>query len=551
MSTSTRTTRLRYAVSGLLAAAAGMAVGHLVAAFVNPAASPVLAIGSTVVDATPTPVKEWAVQTLGTNDKPVLLTTVAVVTALASAGIGLLARNRHPLANALLVALAALAGIAALLRPASLPQDIVPAVAAGTVGVAVLSGLRLLAGRVEDSAQLAALGAGQRPERAAATVPDRGWATSRGQAPESPLDHTSYAPGTPGAPARRSFLLGAAGVTVGAVAVGALSQKLGGGASTPADVTLPTPARTLPPLPTGIEGIVKGVSPFRTPTADFYRVDTALVIPRVDVDTWKLEVDGMVDRPFSMSFKDLLTLEVIEKDITLNCVSNDVGGPYISSTRWLGVRVRDVLERAGIQSGVDQIFSESVDGMTISTPVEALTDDRDALIAIAMDGQPLPARHGFPARLVTPGLYGFVGATKWLSKLTATTYARDKAYWTERDWVTDAPVKTQSRIDTPMGLGTYKPGKIPVGGVAWAQAGGGISKVEVRIDDGPWHEATLGPDGGTTYWRQWSWVWDATSGRHDVTVRATNGKGEVQTDRRTDPFPGGASGYHSIVVIVS
>ncbi|MDR6862990.1 molybdopterin-dependent oxidoreductase [Phycicoccus sp. 3266] len=551
MSTSTRTTRLTYAVCGLLAAAAGMAVGHLVAAFVNPAASPVLAIGSTVVDATPTPVKEWAVQTLGTNDKPVLLTTVAVVTALASAGIGLLSRNRHPLANALLVALAALAGIAALLRPASMPQDIVPAVAAGTVGVAVLSGLRLLAERIEDSAQLAARGAERRPEHAAATVPDRGRATSGGQAPESPLDHTAYAPGTPGTPARRSFLLGAAGVTVGAAAVGALGQKLGGGASTPADVTLPAPASALPPLPTGIEGTVKGVSPFRTPTSDFYRVDTALVIPRVDVDTWKLEVDGMVDRPFSMSFKDLLAMEVIEKDITLNCVSNDVGGAYISSTRWLGVRVRDVLERAGIQSGVDQIFSESVDGMTISTPVEALTDDRDALIAIAMDGQPLPARHGFPARLVTPGLYGFVGATKWLSKLTATTYAKDKAYWTERDWVTDAPVKTQSRIDTPMGLGTYKPGKIPVGGVAWAQAGDGISEVEVRIDDGPWQKATLGPDGGTTYWRQWSWVWDATSGRHDVTVRATNGKGEVQTDRRTDPFPGGASGYHSIVVIVS
>ena len=555
MSTPTRTTRLTYAVSGLLAAAAGMAAGHLVAAFVNPAASPVLAIGSTVVDATPTPVKEWAVQTLGTNDKPVLLTTVAVVTALASAGIGLLSRSRHSLANALLVVLAALAGIAALLRPASLPQDIIPAVVAGTVGVAVLSGLRLLAERIEDSAQLAARGGDQRSPPTPATVPDRGWATSRGasrgQEPESPLDHTAYAPGTPGTPARRSFLLGAAGVTVGAAAVGALGQKLGGGASTPADVTLPAPATTLPPLPTGIEGKVKGVSAFRTPTSDFYRVDTALVIPRVDVDTWKLEVDGMVDKPFSMSFKDLLAMDVIEKDITLNCVSNDVGGPYISSTRWLGVRVRDVLERAGIQSGVEQIFSESVDGMTISTPVEALTDDRDALIAIAMDGQPLPPRHGFPARLVTPGLYGFVGATKWLSKLTATTYAKDKAYWTERDWVTDAPVKTQSRIDTPMGLGTYKPGKIAVGGVAWAQAGDGISKVEVRVDDGPWREATLGPDGGTVYWRQWSWVWDATSGRHDVTVRATNGKGEVQTDKRVDPFPGGASGYHSIVVIVS
>jgi DMSO/TMAO reductase YedYZ molybdopterin-dependent catalytic subunit len=529
--TARRREQLTYAACGLLAAVAGMAGGHLVAAFVNPSASPVLAVGSTVIDATPTPVKEWAVQTLGTADKPVLLAGVALVTAVAAGAIGLVSRTRPSLANGMLVGLAALAGIAAWLRPASLPQDVVPAFAAGVVGLLTLTGLRSLA----ESHVRAAAAPVRRP----------------GPPAESPLEHSAYAPGAPGRTARRNFLLGAAGVTVGAAAVGALGQRLAGTSTLPSDVTLPTPRQALPPLPTGIEGKVKGVSPFRTPTGDFYRVDTALVIPRVDVGTWRLEVDGMVDRPFSMTFDELLALEVLEKDITLNCVSNEVGGPYISSTRWLGVRVRDVLERAGVQDAADQILSESVDGMTISTPVEALTDDRDALLAFAMDGQPLPPRHGFPVRMVTPGLYGYVGATKWLSRLTATTYAKDQAYWTRRDWDERAAVKTQSRIDTPMGLGTYDPGRVAVGGVAWAQAGDGISKVEVRVDGGPWQEATLGPDGGTTYWRQWSWVWEARSGRHDLTVRATNGLGEVQTEERADPFPGGASGYHSIVVIVS
>jgi DMSO/TMAO reductase YedYZ molybdopterin-dependent catalytic subunit len=529
-----RSQRLMYAASGVLAAAAGMAVGHLVAAFVNPSASPVLAVGSTVIDATPTPVKEWAVQNFGTADKPILLSSVALVTALAAAGIGLVSRKNPSLANILVVGLAMLAGLAAGFRPASAPFDIVPALLTAAVGAATLTGLRTLI----------------------PTLPTVGTVTSAARppaanpAPESPLDHTAYARGSEGAPARRSFLLGAAGVTVGAAALGGLGQKLAAPATLPSSVVLPKPQNTLAALPTGIEGKVKGISDFSTPIKEFYRVDTALVIPRIDVDKWVLEIDGKVDNKLSITFAELLKMPMIEKDITLNCVSNEVGGPYISSTRWLGVRVRDLLERAGIQDGVDQILSESTDGMTISTPIEALTDDRDALIAVAMDGEPLPSRHGFPARMVTPGLYGFVGATKWLTKLTATTYAAEQAYWTKRDWLIDGTVKTQARIDTPMGLATYKPGKVAIGGVAWAQTRG-IKEVEVRVDDGPWQKATLGPDGGTDYWRQWFWVWDATTGRHDLTVRATDGTGEVQTEKRADPFPGGASGWHSIVVLIS
>ena len=509
-----------YAVCGLLAAGAGMAAGHLVAAFVDPAASPVVAVGSTVIDSTPTPVKEWAVQHFGTADKPILLTSVAVVTALAAAGIGLLSRRRRSLSLVLLVALAGLAAFAAALRPAALPQDVVPGLVAAGVGAAVLS---WLAGLLT-----------QPPE----------WAR------ESPLEHTAYATGVAGAPARRSFLLGAAGVTAGAAVLGGIGQKLSAGPSLPPSFTLPQPQNSLPPLPAGIEGKVKGVSPFRTPVKDFYRVDTALVIPRVDVESWQLRIDGEVDQPFTLTYADLLKMPMIEQDITLNCVSNEVGGPYISSARWLGVRVRDLLATAKVRPGVDQILSESTDGMTISTPVEALTDDRDAIIAVAMDGQPLPAKHGFPARMVTPGLYGYVGATKWLTKLTATTYAADQAYWTKRDWLIDGTVKTQARIDTPAGLATYKPGKIAIGGVAWAQRRG-IEEVEVRVDGGEWQKATLGPDGGTDYWRQWFWVWDAKPGRHDLTVRAKDGTGEFQTEKRADPFPGGASGWHSIVVLVS
>jgi DMSO/TMAO reductase YedYZ molybdopterin-dependent catalytic subunit len=212
--------------------------------------------------------------------------------------------------------------------------------------------------------------------------------------------------------------------------------------------------------------------------------------------------------------------------------------------------VRDLLERAGVKSGVDQILSESTDGMTISTPVEALMDQRDALIAVAMDGKPLPAEHGFPARLLTPGLYGYVGATKWLTSLTATTYAAQQAYWTERGWAAKATVKTQSRIDTPMGAATYPQGRLAVGGVAWAQ-GRGIKAVEVQVDNGPWQPATLGPDGGTDYWRQWYWIWDATAGRHQLTARATDNTGVPQTTQQVDAFPSGATGLHSIVVTIN
>ncbi len=535
--------RWPYAVSGALAATAGTAAGHLVAALVNPGASPVVAVGAMVVDATPTPVKEWAVSTLGTADKPVLLVSVAVVTLLAAAGIGLLARRRRTLALVLLGVLTVLAAAAALARPTSTPADALPALAAAVVGVTTL---HLLARRADRTAGPSSRGA----ERGSVAA-DQAVAAAGERPAASPLDGTAHEAGAEPTAARRSFLVGAAGTAAAAAAGLALGQKLGANPTLPTAADLPRPTTALSTLPKGLDQKVPGISPFRTPVGSFYRVDTSLIVPRVNPDDWALEIDGDVANPFRLTYAELLDLPMIERDITMTCVSNEVGGGYVSSARWLGVRVRDLLERARVGSGADQILSTSTTGFTISTPVQALTDDRDALVAVAMNGQPLPAKHGFPARLVTPGLYGFVGSTKWLAKLTATTYAREEAYWTERGWATDAPVLTQSRIDTPRGLDTVTAGRtVPIGGVAWAQ-GRGIGKVEVRVDDGEWMAATLGPEAGVDYWRQWYAPWTpAGSGRHTLTVRATDNDGQVQTQAKAEPFPKGATGWHSVVVFV-
>ncbi len=509
-----------YALGTVLSAAAGAGIGHLVAGFVSPEASPVLAVGSTVIDLTPTPVKEWAVAQFGTADKPILIGSVAIGTLLIAGGIGLVARAHRTLGLALLAALAFTSVFAAVLRPASTSVDMIPGFVTALAGVAFASWYLGLLDKMGEAASDPLSGAG--------------------------ADHTAHQDGRSD---RRHVLAAAAGLGVVAAAGGSLGQLLSRGAS-PEAVALPAAAEALPALPTGLENTVRGISAFRTPASDFYRIDTALVIPRVSTDDWKLTIDGDVDRPYSLTFAELLAMPLVERDITLNCVSNEVGGPYISSARWLGVRTSDLLERAGIAPGVDQILSHSTEGMTISTPVQALLDGRDALVAVAMNGEALPAMHGFPARLVTPGLYGFVGATKWLTRMEATSYQAARAYWTERGWATDAPVLTQSRIDTPRGLNRLDAGRVVIGGVAWAQQRG-IGKVEVRIDGGSWQEAKLGPDAGIDYWRQWYLPWDALPGRHELTVRATDLEGTTQPEQRATPFPSGATGWHSIVVLIN
>ncbi|MEX0756328.1 MAG: molybdopterin-dependent oxidoreductase, partial [Acidimicrobiia bacterium] len=264
--------------------------------------------------------------------------------------------------------------------------------------------------------------------------------------------------------------------------------------------------------------------------------------------TYTLAITGMVDRPLTLTYQELIDRPLVESDITLTCVSNEVGGKLVGNARWLGVRLDDLLDEAGIAPGADQIVGRSVDRYTCGFPVSAL-DGRDALVAIAMNGEPLPPEHGFPARLIVPGLYGYVSATKWLAEIELTTFDQFDHYWVDRGWDAEAPIKTQSRIDTPSALGRIAPGTTAIAGVAWAQTRG-IDRVEVRIDDGPWQDAELAAELNDTTWRQWKLAWDATPGRHEISCRATDRTGTTQTEERTRPIPNGASGWHSIVVIV-
>ncbi|TCJ29392.1 oxidoreductase [Nocardioides jejuensis] len=512
--------RMSYAAAGLLSTAAGVAAGHLAAALTDPAASPVLAVGSTVIDLTPTPLKEWAVRELGNADKPVLLASVAVGTLVLAGLAGVVARRSARLGAVVLLALVALAGALALHRPAARPVDVVPALVSAAIGLGVFA------------ASVRSL----RTASATAT-----FATALPGSPEAVLAARA---------SRRGLLLGAGAVAAFSGLAAATGQWVIRTGTQIADIVLPRAAKPLPPLPAGLEKAHAGISALRTPTDRFYRVDTNLVVPRVNLDSWRLRIDGDVRQELTLTYDDLLAMPLVERDITLTCVSNEVGGKYVGAARWLGVPLMDLLDQAGIGTKADQLLSTAVDGFTISTPLDVVRDGRDVLVAIGMNGEPLPADHGFPARLVTPGVYGFVGATKWLERLTLTTYAAKQAYWTKRKWATDAPIKVSARIDTPKPFSTVDAGQTVIGGVAWAQHRG-IARVEVRIDGGAWQTARLGPDAGLDYWRQWYLPWDAPKGRHLVAVRAVTKDGDVQTAVRRTPFPDGSSGIQEVVVNVS
>ena len=354
----------------------------------------------------------------------------------------------------------------------------------------------------------------------------------------------------PGTMTRRTVLVTSALVAVLSGGMGWLGQRLVSIRTRPEDVNLPAAADRAEPLAQGLENRIKGISKFQTPNKDFYRVDVNLSVPVIDLDSWRLEIDGDVDHELSYSFDDLLGMDLVERDITLTCVSNQVGGPYVGAARWLGVPLKRLLDEAGVGSKADQILTTATDGFTISTPLDVALDGRDTLVAIGMNGEALPSEHGFPARLVTPGIYGFVGATKWLRKITLTTYAKETSYWTDRDWATDAPIKISSRIDTPQAFKTLKKENAVIAGVAWAQTRG-VEKVEVAIDGGRWQQVELGPSAGVDYWRQWFFRWeDATPGQHMLAVRATSSDGEVQTPARANSFPDGSSGIQSISINV-
>jgi DMSO/TMAO reductase YedYZ molybdopterin-dependent catalytic subunit len=522
--------RLLYALFGVLATLVGVATGHFVASLLNPASSPVLAVGSQVIDLTPTPMKEWAIRQFGDQDKTILIGSVmGGVLVLAAVG-GLLTLRRFRLGAGLLLVLVAVAGFTAMNRPTAELVDVIPSLATAVAGVGALWFL----------------------DRTARTTAGRSAAARSDKPAEHPMDHLM--PGadtTVTAPSRRGVLVATGALALAAAVLGGAGRYIGKVRSRLEDIALPRPADPAGAFPAGLESQYKDITPFRISNDDFYRVDTRLDVPIIDQDEWTLTIDGDVDKEITLTFDDLLAMELIERDITLTCVSNSVGGKYVGGARWLGVRLTDLLDLAGVGSKADQIFATDVDGMTISTPLALATDGRDAMLAIGMNGEVLPREHGFPARVVIPGLYGFISATKWVTRLTLTTYEEKQSYWTEREWATDAPIKISSRIDTPKPLATLDQGENIIGGVAWAQQNGGVGKVQVRVDGGAWEDAELGPSAGNDYWRQWFYRWDAQQpGQHNLAARVIDGNGNEQVTARATPFPEGASGIQELIVNV-
>ena len=505
--------RRQRALAGVLAAAAALAVAELLAGLLSGAPSLVIAVADRVVDAVPGRLERWAIGLLGSADKPLLLGGVLVLSGLAGAALGLLTARSSVLAAVGVVTSAVLGGLAALGDPRAERLSVLLVVLAGAgAGVTALRSLS-----------------------AAAAAPG------------------PAGPGVGVGVQRRHFLRVAMGVAVAAVATGGGGLLLTARQTVQdlrAAIRLPRPARPAPPVPLDAELGVTGLTPLYVPNASFYRIDTALRVPQVDPTTWRLEVRGLVDRPFSLSYAELLELPQIEADITLACVSNRVGGDLVGNARWQGVPLRALLERAGLQERGTQVLARSVDGFTAGFPVRHATERDATMVALGMNGEPLPQAHGFPARLVVPGLYGYVSATKWLSAIELTDFSRVDGYWVPRGWAKEGPVLTSARIDVPRRTGVLAAGRQPVAGVAWAP-GHGITRVEVQIDDGPWEQARLAASLGDDSWRQWVLEWDAAPGRHRITVRATDGTGQTQTAERTDVAPSGARGQHTIQAVVA
>jgi DMSO/TMAO reductase YedYZ molybdopterin-dependent catalytic subunit len=510
------------AVAGMLAGAVALGVAELVAGLTGPLGSPVVAVGGVAIDHTPIPVKEFAITHFGSQDKTALIAGILVLLAGFAAVLGIVGLRWLKVAMTGLLAFGAVGITAALTRPNSTIADVLPTIVGIAAAVVTLRVLTRAAGQAR-----------QRPDAAPA------------------LTEPAAAPALPESGGRRRFLLAGAGAAALAATAGAAGNALLGRFSVAAErAQVRLPKVTAPPVPAGTELDITGLTPFFTSNAAFYRVDIDLVVPQVDPQTWTLRIDGMVERELELSFAELLRMPLVEADITLVCVSNEVGGTYNGTARWIGVPLSGLLRRAGVLSGADQVLSSAADGMTISTPLSTIMDGRDALLAIGMNGQPLPVAHGFPARMIVPGLYGYVSATKWVTQLTLTTFAARQAYWTQRGYAAVAPIKTESRIDVPKPLAQVAAGRVPVAGVAWAPTRG-IAAVEVSVDNGPWQHARLASADGINTWRQWVWEWDAVPGLHQLQVRATDSAGQTQTSRPAQPFPDGASGWDSVVVTVT
>ena len=507
---------------GLLSGAVAIGFSELTAGFIGGASSPIIAVGSTAIDATPEWLKSFAIREFGSHDKLALLIGIDVILAIAAIVLGVLSLRRPRVGTIGLLVFGTIGIAASVTRPANGAVDAIPSIVGTVAGI----GAYLLLRRRADLTSAV-------PAESAAGTRDAG-------------------PAAPGFD-RRRFL--GAGLAVAAIAgvsgeTGRFLVRKADASASRASVRIPTPVDAAPPIPALAELGIPGLGPFITPNDHFYRVDTALFVPAVTAESWKLRVHGMVDHEIELDYAQLLARPLIERDVTLACVSNQVGGRYIGNARWIGARLKDLLDEAGVSPGATQIVSRSADGFTVGTPTALAMDGRDAMLAVKMNGEPLPLEHGFPVRMVVPGLYGYVSATKWVVDLELTTFGAYDAYWIQRGWAQQAPIKTESRIDTPRSFDKIRAGDVAVAGVAWAQHRG-IDGVEVRVDDGPWNTAELGAEDTVDTWRQWVYRWSATPGEHTLSVRATDGTGAVQTPARAAPFPDGATGDHMIVVDVS
>jgi DMSO/TMAO reductase YedYZ molybdopterin-dependent catalytic subunit len=506
------------ALAGLAAGAVTLGVAALVAAGTEPTAAPLLVLGAAFIDVTPAWLKDLAVALFGTRDKTALGVGMVVVVAALSALGGVLGARRRLSGVALVVALIAFVAALALSRPGATAVAAIPSLVGGVAGVGTLL---LLLARIPG-----------RPQRQA------GGSTASGTAGQRA-----------GVPRRDFVLLSGTALVLGAVVTATGHLVSGARAaveSLRAAIRLPRAAALAEALPADAQ--VTGVGPFVTPNRDFYRIDTALTPPTVDPSTWSLRVHGLVEREVTITFDELLAAPLVEAWVTLTCVSNAVGGDLVGNAKWLGLPVRELLARAGPAPDADMVLSTSADGFTASTPLEVLTDDRNALLAVGMNDEPLPLVHGFPVRLVVPGLYGYVSATKWVVDLEVTRFRDAVAYWTVRGWAPRAPIKTASRIEVPRDGARVRAGRRVVAGTAWAQTRG-VQRVEVRVDEGPWHEAVLAAVPNLDTWRQWSYAWDARPGRHVLQVRASDPEGP-QTEERRPPAPDGATGWHTVAVTV-
>lgn len=496
------------AIAGVAAVAAGLGVAELVAAMLAPTAGPLLVVGSAAIDLAPSWAKDAAIALFGTADKAALLVGIGLVLVAAAAAAGILQARRPPLGR-ILIAGGAIVGVAAAItRAGAAVFDAIPSAVAAIVAVIALE---LLMRRMPE----------RRPETATPRTAD---------------------------PTRRTFLVWAGGATaIGAVTAAAgLVLEAGTRAATAIRdaLVLPRPRTSAPPVPAGAELGIDGLAPVITPNARFYRIDTALQIPRIDPTGWSLRITGEVQNELELTWAELLALPLDESYTTLMCVSNEVGGELIGTARWLGYPIRELLARAKPASGADMVLSKSADGWTAGTPLRVLQEeDRNAILAVGMNGEPLPEEHGFPVRMVVPGLYGYVSATKWVVELEVTRFSRASAYWTDRGWGENGPVKLQSRIDVVRGGA----GDMTAAGVAWHQHTG-IAGVEVRVDDGPWMPAQLADAISPDTWVQWRFDFAPDRGDHELAVRAISADGELQTSQVAGVLPDGATGYHTLWV---